>query len=144
MYKGSLIENTDVVCVYGIRCKATGRIYIGSTCELEVRLKHHFKNLKDNSKKITSHKREPKREHPFQADFNQFGIESFEVFILEENVPRKIRDVREEYWIDVYHATDPNYGYNLHKNCRQGRFSKKAEFQVPVYIGFPPIPNLGE
>lgn len=132
----------DFVCVYGIRCKETGRIYIGSTCDLDTRVKNHFRNLKGGHKNITSNKRESKRQHPFQTDFNAFGIESFEVFILEQDVPKYMRDEREEYWIGKYHSTNPKYGYNLYKRCINGRIYRETDLPVPVYISLPPIPNM--
>lgn len=142
----NLKRNVNGICVYGIRCKETKRIYIGSTCELRTRLKTHFRKLKSNGKRITSNTRGKNRgmkhEHPFQEDFNKFGIESFEVFVLEENVPKHLRDEREEYWINLYRATDRKYGYNLHERCRQGKVIRETDFFVPVHFELPPIPEV--
>jgi group I intron endonuclease len=142
MCKENLKENEGFVCVYGIRCKETNRIYIGSTCNLEKRLKDHFRVLKGGFKKITSHKHKPNRNHPFQTDFNDFGMESFEVFILEQDIPKYMRDEREEYWIDKYHSTDAKYGYNLYRHCNNSRICRETKFPIPIYIGLPPIPEV--
>ena len=141
MNNGNVTRNANGICVYGIRCKETGRVYIGSTCELETRLKSHFRILKNSHKYITS-KRKGKQEHPFQTDFNQFGIQSFEAFVLEENVAECSRDEREEFWINVYNSTNPKYGYNLHKHCQQSKIVRETDFPVPVRFELPPIPEV--
>lgn len=141
MNNGNAIRNAKGICVYGIRCKETGRIYIGSTCELENRLKSHFRILKNNHKYITS-KRKGKQEHPFQTDFNKYGIESFEAFVLEENIPERLRDEREELWIDLYCVDNPKYGYNILNKCNRKNAVHKTNYPVPVYFERPPIPEV--
>lgn len=144
MNYGDLNGNINgFVCVYGIRCKVTRRIYIGSTSDLETRLKKHFKDLQLNRKKINVGKREyiPS---VFQTDFNAFGIESFEVFVLEQKVPKDVRDEREEHWISVYNSTNPLYGYNLQKRCHQGLIDHEHKSIIPIHFGCPPIPNMGD
>jgi len=123
----------DFVCVYGIRCTETGRIYIGSTCNLDTRLKNHFRRLKNGCMKDV-----------FQSDFDLFGMKSFEVFVLEQDIPKHERDKREEYWISLYHAYNPNYGYNIYKRCVNGCVHRDTKLPVPVYIGLPPVPEVGD
>ena len=142
MNECNLNENKPV-CIYAIRCKETGRIYIGSTCDLETRLKNHFRTLKDGCKRITSYKRKSNEKHPFQVDFDNFGMESFEAFIIEQNIPKFLRDEREEYWIDRYNSANSQYGYNLYKCCNNGKIFRETSFPVPVHIGLPPMLEVG-
>ena len=49
---------------------------------------------------------------PFDLDFDRYGRDRFEVYIIEENVPPEICQEREAFWISEYDATNPDFGYN--------------------------------
>lgn len=68
----------------------------------------------------------------WQMDYDKYGRESFEVYILEENIPKEKREEREDFWIDKYRAADPKYGYN-HR--------RERVFKVQVTEGLPPMPE---
>jgi group I intron endonuclease len=48
------------------------------------------------------------------ASWNKYGIENFEVIILEiiENSSKEYLTKREQYWCDFYQTTNPKFGYN--------------------------------
>ena len=72
-----------------------------------------------------------------QLDYEQYGEEAFEAFVLEENVPHSEGSRREHYWIEEYKATDPQYGYNI-------RHEKRPLKGIPIHKGLPPKPMKGE
>lgn len=43
----------------------------------------------------------------------KYGIENFEIEILEKDVPVDKLNEREQYWIDYYDVCDPSKGYNI-------------------------------
>ena len=119
--------------IYAVRCTETGRIYIGSTTDIRQRLNYHLVELKGNAKRgmCKNSRGEPTDVRPegsvWQMDYNKYGRDAFEAYILEENVAKKDRPAREDYWMEKYRTTDPMYGYNLryetphrHKMLRDG------------------------
>ncbi len=47
------------------------------------------------------------------ASVNKYGIENFEVSMLEKDIQDKDLRDREKYWMEFYKTLDPQYGYNL-------------------------------
>ena len=98
------MANMKVGAIYAIRCKTTGKVYIGRSQDPNERMKQHLQSLKrgDNHYGHAS----------FKEDFDKYGISDFVGYILESGVmPTKFRE-REAFWINEYKATDPKYGYN--------------------------------
>lgn len=111
--------------IYAIRCKSTGRIYVGRSQDPRARIKSHLLNLSRGANDVGN-------EH-FQADFDKFGAEDFEGYILEEQVyPGRFRE-REAFWISEYKATDPAHGYN--------KASMRDKATVTICSGLPPRPK---
>lgn len=104
--------------IYAIRCTENGRIYIGSSTNLDNRLKTHFRDLKAREKRGAVRDENGKSKGIFpegslwQEDFNKYGEKAFEIYVLEEDVPKRSRQEREDYWIEEYKACDPEHGYN--------------------------------
>lgn len=96
--------------MYAIRCSVNGKVYIGRTQDMERRMREHLTELKKGGKR-TDYGRgyEPS---DFQRDYNQYGENAFDVYILEENVAPEVVREREAFWIAEYRATDREYGYN--------------------------------
>lgn len=94
--------------IYAIRCKESGRVYIGRTYRLEARIREHFTNLRREQKNYRS----GIEVSSFLKDYIRYGEDSFFVYILEENVLPEMCKEREAFWIAEYHATNPKYGYN--------------------------------
>ena len=94
-------------CIYAIRCKANGKLYIGKTIRFDARIHEHFYELK-TGKKGQFHEAGAN----FQTDYDSYGADAFEVFILEDNVKPEVARERESYWVNEYQTTDPRFGYN--------------------------------
>ena len=90
--------------IYAIRCKSTGKVYIGRSQDPYERARQHFQRLKRGDCECGA--------ASFKDDFDKYGAADFELYILEKDVaPDKFRE-REGFWISKYRATDPRYGYN--------------------------------
>ena len=113
--------------IYGICCKRSGRVYIGRTYRLEARIKEHFYELRKRRKTCYKDGRHTMSE--MQKDYDKYGEESFQVYIIEDNVPPELVQEREAYWIEKYKADDVRYGYN--------RLNEKHDLPIPK-IGLPP------
>ena len=92
--------------VYAIQHRATKKIYIGSTNNLESRYKAHISALKNN-----------KHNSPLmQEEYNKYGG-MYDVFILDEI--RSYSDKYKEYeWMRFYKTQDEKYGYNAQDKGR--------------------------
>lgn len=98
------MANMKVSAIYAIRCKTTGKVYIGRSQDPHERMKQHLQTLKRGDGHYGT--------AAFKEDFDKYGTADFEGYILESGVmPTKFRE-REAFWIEVYKATDPRYGYN--------------------------------
>lgn len=120
-----IFEPKDIT-VYAIQHCHTGRIYVGRTKDLTLRLRAHFGALRNNN-------------HPnelMQRDFNDYG-DDYEVFILE-TVPDKYPDIRDaEYkWMDKLNTGDQRVGYNY-----KDRHFKASSIDLPEVSPGIPIPN---
>ena len=116
------MADLKVSSIYAIRCKATGKVYIGRSQNPRERMKQHLQHLKrgDNHYGTAS----------FKEDFDKYGASGFEGYILETGIaPGKFRE-REAFWIAEYNATNPEYGYN--KNPME------VGLAMPVITGLPP------
>lgn len=113
--------------IYAIRCKPTGRIYIGRTYRFEQRIKEHFIELR-RYQKLRTNRKGIRVSSNFQDDYNKYGEAAFEVYVLQENVPPEQCQEREAYWIDYYNTVNPNCGYNI----------RDEHLQVEFKLGIPP------
>lgn len=120
-------------CVYAIRCKVNGRLYIGCTSDLQTRIGGHFSELRCHKKIKQSNVHKKKTGVEWQTDYDKYGEGAFEFYVLEDDIPKTERLTREAYWIKKYDSTNPAKGYNY--DCR----SNKITFKISS--GFPPMPN---
>lgn len=87
--------------VYALRLEATGKIYIGSTADLQKRFESHCSRLKcgtHNSKSL-------------QADYDRSEHKDLTITALEEITTYTEKD-KEYKWMGVYQSFDPVHGYN--------------------------------
>lgn len=120
-------------CVYAIRCKNTGRIYIGVTSDVQRRFKQHLNDLRLRRKEKVSNVNKIVSGREWQLDYDTFGEDAFEFYVLEDGVsdgPAKFH--AESKWIREYNTCDPRYGYNS-----QFLFERDAVI-VEVTPGVPP------
>jgi len=88
--------------IYAIKCKKNNKIYIGLSCDFEQRMYSHFCTL--NNGKHTNEQ--------LQKDYNRYGEESFEIYIIEEDLPFERCRETEQAYICEYRTRDSKYGYN--------------------------------
>lgn len=79
--------------------------YIGQTNNLKRRIKQH----KDDS--FTNYSEARYNQLIHQA-IRKYGLDNFEISILEDNIPTELIDEKEKYYINKYNTIAPN-GYNL-------------------------------
>lgn len=125
--------------VYAIRCTKTGRMYIGCTSRVEQRIRTHFSELRHNNKRELLYDINGKKVGTcsegslWQQEYNKYGADCFEVYILEENIKPADRAEREQYWSDKYKTLDPRYGYNSQPPVKR---------KIPMLVdGLPPLPE---
>lgn len=92
--------------VYKITNIITGKFYIGSSKNIEARLKGHFKDLETNTHG---------NKH-LQNSYNKYGKEVFITEILEITTLENLRS-KEDYYIKQTKCYDRNIGYNIAKGA---------------------------
>lgn len=100
--------------IYKITNVVIGKIYVGSSYDLEFRKRRHFCQLKNGShdnKKLL-------------IDFIKYGKESFSFEIIEECPAEKLIE-REQYYIDLLDVV--NTGYNICPQAFTTRGVKRSE-----------------
>ena len=88
--------------VYLIENSVTGRKYVGSSSNINRRIKTHKQHLQKgchNNRKL-------------QKDHDMHGIESFKFIILEKDVAHDLLTAYEKYWIYKHDAIVKYKGYN--------------------------------
>lgn len=93
--------------VYIIRCNANGKVYVGSAASsLGI-----IGRWKDHITRSISFKNKSVR---FQNAWNKYGPKSFSFEVLEFCEPKSCIE-REQYYIDLFRASDTRFGMNI---CR--------------------------
>lgn len=128
-------HSNSPVSVYAIHCTANGRNYIGCSSNVVTRVASHFAELKNGYKRQSARDgfTKTREDSQWQVDYNEYGKDGFEVFLIEENIPNEIRREREAFWIDYFNSSDPEYGYNIRSETRQG-------LGFVIQKGLPPMP----
>lgn len=99
--------------VYAIHNHITGKTYYGSGKDVSNRKASHFWQMRSQRHK----------NHLLQADFDQYGAESFEFELIQAVANQDLRKVEQRY-ID---KTDPSSRYNLAKKATGGGPPKTVE-----------------
>lgn len=100
--------------VYAIRHNITNRVYVGSSCHIDNRLKNHIYALRNHNHKVED----------MQADFDRYG-EDYTFTILDEIV--EFQDRFKEYeWMMKYQSNIRGIGYN-YKDQKWSRVCRKKE-----------------
>lgn len=80
-----------------------GKIYIGLSNHIRTRILEHINK---------DYKEHP--ELPISKAIYLYGIQDVDVLeLISDEKDRKLLQEREKYWIQYYHSTDSNIGYNL-------------------------------
>ena len=102
-----LVERCDVHSIphasgiYQILCVPTGKVYIGSSNDLNNRYRQHFVALKSGTHANTY----------LQRAYSRYGHDAF-VFSILELVPIELLIEREQYWMDATQCCLRSRGFN--------------------------------
>jgi group I intron endonuclease len=88
--------------VYQITCLVNGKVYIGQSKYLNARFSEHVKHLLENIHST----------HELQSDFNAYGIDAFEIVILEECEPSEVLPKELEWAVRRYNEGKHLYNLN--------------------------------
>ena len=96
--------------IYQIKNTQNGKIYIGQTRDLKLRIYEHLRVLR----------RGEHHNHYLQRAFNKYGESAFKFSVLEE-CPIEELDFKEKEWIKKLHSMDADKGYNLESGGNVGK-----------------------
>jgi len=100
-YKGTKLS--EISGVYKITCKNNNKFYIGSSIDINRRLKTHISLLKNN-----------KHSNPYlQRAWNKHGVQNFKYEIIETIYDIKQLSIREKYWLDSTKCYKEEIGFNI-------------------------------
>lgn len=95
-------------CIYLWTNKVNNKKYVGQTQNMGMR----FKKYKQGDF------------NPYMKKaINKYGLNNFEITILEQNIDLNLLDEKEQYWMDYYKSYNKDYGYNL---CRQASSTREV------------------
>lgn len=97
------MENKIIIGIYKIKNKENGKVYIGSSKNIENRWKQH-KTLLRCGKHHSQH---------LQYSWNKYGSDCFLFEVIEDEIQQEESLVREQYWIDKLQSYNPKRGYNM-------------------------------
>ena len=98
----SLYKFKDMIGIYCIKNKINGKVYIGSSNNIERRFKRHKTELNTNSHSNKYLKKA----------YKKYGKDNFEFIILELCTQEELIS-KEIFYINKYEALDNTKGYNL-------------------------------
>ena len=89
-------NNSNVI--YAYKKKSTNQVvYVGQTINLEARHKAHIQYDPYN-------KNTKEYDYPLSRGIRKYGVDEYELIILEDNIPQEKLDEREQYWIQAYNT----------------------------------------
>lgn len=114
-YASFLIDDTFKVdkVIYMFKNKVNGKVYIGQTIRTaRERIKQHIQTSSNTKSKNHSH---------LHRAISKYGLQNFEVSIIERCLTQQELDEREIYWIAYFDSTNPNKGYNKESGGKKGK-----------------------
>lgn len=105
--------------IYKYQNKVNGKIYIGqTTTSLEERLRGHLRKRK-GCKAIDN-------------ALHKYGIDNFNISVIDECFSQKELDEKEMYWIKQFNSNNRDYGYNLTAGGEHGSKTEDAKKNMSV------------
>lgn len=106
--------------IYTIYNKLSNKYYVGSSIDVEKRIREHISELKGGYHK---------NEHLLKS-FLKYGKENFEFEILEE-CDEQFLYSQESYWCNLLNTYDRNFGYNIEIVLPEGkRISEETKKKI--------------
>lgn len=98
--------------IYVIRCKPTGKIYVGSAVRIGERWRQHRRVLATGKHHSVL----------LQRAWDKYGPDAFVFMILENCLPEQLLS-REQHYMDTMRSYEPAFGFNINKSAwsRLGR-----------------------
>ena len=96
--------------VYKIQNTINGKLYIGSSVNIERRFKSHKKELNEKTHNNIY----------LQNAWNKYGEDSFVFEVIEIVNDRETLREREQYYIEIYNSANHAHGYNILSNTNVG------------------------
>ena len=109
-----------MMAVYAIRNIIDGKMYIGSSVNIDRRKREHFNALK----------RGQHHSIHLQRAWDRYGKNSFKFEILDSNVTKSNLRAKEKEWILKYHTLNRDHGYNISESTTGCSLSGKNH---PLY-----------
>lgn len=103
-----MLDNFTPRIVYAIRNKENGKLFIGCSLNPLKSFRAHLNELRRGFKGLST----TAQVNRWQEDYNKYGAEAFELYILEPDVPFELRTEREAYYVREYRTLEADYGYN--------------------------------
>ena len=125
-------KNKMPVTIYGIKCTVNGKIYVGSSINLDRRFREHQYTVKQFISGV--YRYPPAGIARLCKDVQAYGWELFEWYIIEENVPFEMRRERECFWISHYDSTNSEFGYNTRSEQQPDYLPENFIYGVPDSI----------
>lgn len=107
--------------IYGILNTINGKIYIGQAFDVEARVNTHFSDL---------HRGAHYNKH-LQSSYAKHGEEAFMWLRIAECTVDML-DAKEFEYIDNWHTTDPELGYNKREGGHRGIMTEEARAKMSV------------
>ncbi|MBP5720398.1 MAG: GIY-YIG nuclease family protein [Bacteroidales bacterium] len=106
--------------VYALRHNPTGRVYVGSTYDLTMRVYQHIYKLRNGTHPIEN----------MQRDFYQHG-EDYTLYILD--TLRDYCDNRKEFmWMDILDTRNQDVGYNYSDHSKKTSLDLFKGIRLPT------------
>lgn len=111
-----------MIGIYLLKNKINGKGYVGQSIDIERRYNEHRRSSYPEK---YSQKNDRDSHLPIHRSIHKYGIENFELIILEECNKEELNK-KEKYWITELKTNIRDYGYNV-SNGGQDTFGLKGE-----------------